>query len=278
LQCSSCHIPGFGNVFPERTDMFSNQQAKALLEKIEWEEGKIISSVEGPYRYRVVVHCSVLGRQKTMFANGEHSYFCYVELLDSKGQWIERGANIVAVLPDGRFIMLVEQRPPHSRYPNRPTIAKIGGQNIDLAQFGLHGSLEFAGGAVKPGEGLKAGFLRELQEETNVENQVAIYYSRCHPINYFGSDIAVQGSLGVVFLSGLSYDKYVPNDGGLVVFALTKDEVEWNIYHGVISSGQAALLEWAFYLEVERARKDPQFDLMLKKAGYLKMEEIQITK
>ena len=258
--------------------MFNNQKAKALLEKIEWEEGKIISVMEGPYRYRIVVLCSILGRKKDLFANGEHPYFCYIELLDSSGQWIQKGVNMVHVLADGRFIMVVEQRPAQSLYQNYPTIAKIAGENINLAHFGSHSSLEFVGGAVNPDEGLKAGFLRELTEETGISNQSAIYYSRRQPIYQTGADIALQQFLGVVFLSGLFYEKYVPTDGGLVVFALTKDEVECNIFSGVIHSGPAAIMPWAFYKEVEQARNDAVFEDKLKAAGYLWIEEIQIIK
>lgn len=55
----------------------NSQQAKDLMLNYEWKEGEYFPIVEGPYRYRVMVHCSLLGRQKAMFANGEHSYFCY---------------------------------------------------------------------------------------------------------------------------------------------------------------------------------------------------------
>jgi 8-oxo-dGTP pyrophosphatase MutT (NUDIX family) len=191
-------------------------QAKELLRTVEWQEDRVVPVVEGPYRYRVVTHCSSKGRQRAMFANGERSYFCYMELLGANGQWIQKGASMVPVLPDGRIIMVVEQRPAQSRYLNRPMVARITGQNVDLSAFGSYSSLEFPGGAVDPGEGLKAGFLRELREETGIADQTAIYYGRRHPIYQTGSDIALQQFLGVVYLSGLSYEKYVPSDGGLV--------------------------------------------------------------
>ena len=108
------------------------QQAKESLCSQVWEEGKIFPMTEGPYRYRVVVHCSSKGRQRSMFANGEHSYFCYVELLSQSGQWIERGVGMVPVLPDGRLIMVVEQRPAQSRYDDRPMIVRIGGKELNL--------------------------------------------------------------------------------------------------------------------------------------------------
>jgi len=256
----------------------NSQEAKELLKTIEWQEGKVVPITEGPYRHRIVAHCAGNGRQRAMFANGEHSYFCYVELLSTNGQWIQKGAGMVPVLPDGRFIMVVEQRPAHGRYLNRPMTAKIDGQSVDLNAFGQHSSLEFPGGAVDPNEGLKAAFLRELQEETGVGNQSAAYYARRHSILPFGSDIALEQYFGVVFLTGLSFERHVTSDGGLTVFALDRDEVDHNIWNGVIRSGQAALLQWAFYKEVERARIDPDFERMLKESGYLAVKKVQIAK
>ena len=209
--------------------MHTREQAKESLLEIEWVDGKIVPVVEGPYRYRVMVHCSFLGRQKAMFSNGEHSYFCYVEVMTGSGQWIERGAGIVPVLPDGRLIMVVEQRPPQGRYLDRPMIAKIAGKSWDLNRFGPYTSLEFPGGGIDPGEGLKASFLRELGEETDIENQSALCYRRLHPTYPFGSDIACQQFLNVVFLSGFYFSKHVANDGGLTVIALTALDVQQNI-------------------------------------------------
>ena len=185
---------------------------------------------------------------------------------------------MVPVLPDGRLIMVVEQRPAHGRYANRPMVAEIQGEQVDLREFGVHSSLEFPGGAIEPGEGLKAGFLRELAEETEVEEQTALYYSCLRPVFVFGSDVAFQNFLGVVFLSGLSHEKHVKTDGGLNVFALTRDEVQRNIWNGVISSGQAALLEWSFYQEVEKLRNDPILEKELIQSGYVRIERVKIVK
>ncbi len=41
--------------------MYAVLDAKVALQQIVWEEGKIIPIAEGPYRYRLVVHCSVHG-------------------------------------------------------------------------------------------------------------------------------------------------------------------------------------------------------------------------
>lgn len=256
----------------------NSQEAKKLLSVVVWEEGKIFPLLEGPYRYRIIVHCSERGRQRALFANGEHSYFCYVEIIDNNGQWIERGVGIVPVLPDGRFIMVVEQRPAQSRYPDCPMVAEVGGKKLNLNIFGEHSSLEFPGGAVDPNEGLKAGFLRELTEETGVEEQEAFYYNCLRPVYPLGSDLCLRQFIGVVFLSGLSYTKKVETDGGLNVLALTQAEVQRNIWKGVIHSGQAAILEWSFYHDVQRVRSDVGFKNRLLDSGYLMIERIKIAK
>ncbi len=256
--------------------MYDKDFARTALREINWVEGAIEPILESPYRYRIVVHCSSRGRQKALFANGEHSYYCYVEIVSDGGQWIKKGANMVPVLPDDRLLMVVEQRPAQKRYQN-PVIAEINGRKVDLREFGDCSSLEFPGGAVEPREGLKAGFLRELIEETGVQEQKARYYGRCHPIYVQGSDLALQSFLGVVFLSGLSYKEYVRTDGGLNVFALTRDEVQRNIWSGVIHSGQAGILQWNFYQEIEALRRDPILEQELVRSGYIRVEDIKIA-
>ena len=83
---------------------------KPLLE-IEWAEGLRVPLPANSYRTRIVICCSSIGRQEALFANGYiGNYFSYIEIL-SKGQWVPRGAIIIPVLPDGRFLMVVEQRP-----------------------------------------------------------------------------------------------------------------------------------------------------------------------
>lgn len=243
--------------------MFESKEALKLIREIGWEPDRIVSIIEGPYRYRIVVHCLPHGRQKAVFADGnEHPYFCYTEIIAGNGKWIERGAAVVPVLPDGRFIMVVEQRPPQWRFPDRPMIARISGRQVDLAQFGPYSSLEFPGGAVDPGEGLKSGFLRELQEESGIENQTALFYRRVHPIYVFGADIPIQQFLGVAVLSGLKYPDRTETDGGLAVLALSEEDVDHNIHTGVIHSGQAALNQWSFWQEVRRARHDSSYKLI----------------
>jgi len=256
--------------------LYSKKKAQTTLRKVSWVEGAVVPILEAPYRYRIVVHCSNRGRQKALFANGEHPYFCYVETVSREGQWEEKSTSVVPVLPDGRLIMVVEQRPAQGRYVNRQTVAEIEGKHVDLRKFGNDSSLEFPGGAVEPNEGLKAGFLRELAEETGVEEQMAICYGRLHPVCSFGSDIALQSFLGVIFLSGFSYKGHVTTDGGLNVLALTRDEVQRNIWNGAIQSGQAALLQWGFYKEVEALRSDPVLEKELIRRGYVYIERVKI--
>lgn len=257
----------------------SSADSKEFLQTIEWKEGERIPILAGPYRHRLIVYCSMTaGRQMAEFSNGEHPYSCYWQLVDSKGRLTPDGIMIVPVLPDGRFIMVVEQRPAQGCFPDRPMIARIGGKDIDLNTFGRDSSLEFPGGTVELDQSLKAGFLSELTDETGVGDQATICYSRCHPIWPFGSDLDRKLFFKVVFLTGLHFEEHVENDGGLNVFALTREEVELNIYKGVIHSGQAVFLDWGFYLEVERARVDENYRRMLMEIGYLSVEEVKISK
>lgn len=254
-----------------------NQEARKLLESFEWEEGKAISLLEGPYRYRIIVQCSSSGREEAQFANGSGRYFCYIEIMAPDGQWVKKGSGIVPILPDGRIIMVVEQRPPQGRYPDRPMIAKINGRDVDLSRFGPCSSLEFPGGAIDPGEGLRSGFLRELVEETGVENQIATFYSRVYPYYPLGSDLALQQYVGVIFLSGLFYEEHAENDGGLHIFVLTEEEVTYNIQAGVIHSVQAAILPWGFYKEIADAKKNAILG-RLERMGYVTEDTVRISR
>lgn len=261
------------------SQMRSSAEVKASLNVEEWQEGRVIYVAVGSYRHRTVIHCTESGRQSAVFADGkEHKFAGYMEIMNGKGEWIRQGAGMVPVLPDGRMLMVVEQRPPQGRFENRPTIAMIGGEKVDLAKFGPHSSLEFPGGAVEPGQGLKAAYLAELVDETGVGEQSAMWYSRTPPVYPFGSDLALQQFLSVVYLSGLKFEPYVADDGGLQVFALTEKEVQENIWGGVICSGQAALLQWAFYQEVKKARVDEVFAQKLFVANYMKASQVQIIK
>ncbi|MEK7074185.1 MAG: NUDIX domain-containing protein [Patescibacteria group bacterium] len=223
------------------------------LQSLDWVEGSHIPLPKSSYRHRIVIACLPSGRQKANFANGKFPYFAYTELLNEKGQRISHGNNIVPVLSDGRFLMIVEQRPILERYPDHQYRAAIGGQTIDL---GLCGSLEFPGGAVETKEDFTASFLRELVEETGIDEQEGILYRRIPPVYSFGSDLALAMFYNVIYLSGFSFPDHVNNDGGLNVYALSRREVEHNIITGAISSGQAALFGWSFYKEVERIHRD----------------------
>ena len=252
-----------------------------VLTEIEWVDGKCVErAIVGSYRHAITVICSKLGRQKAQFANGEYPYFAYIELLGSGGKWITHGTNIVPILPDHRLIMVVEQRPPHGRFAERPRFIELKKGTIDLNDFGPFSSLEFPGGAIEPGESFTAGFLRELQEESGVGEQSATLYRTLRPHYPFGADIALQAFLGVVFLSGLSYTEQVEHDGGLRVLALTEKEVQKNICNGVIASAQAALLGWAFYKEVKEMLGNTRMptESEMVKSGYLAIEHVKIIK
>lgn len=245
-----------------------------------WLKGEHIRIRVGSYRHAITVVCDLAGRQRARFANGDFPYFAYVDLVTPDEQWIRQGTNIVPVLPDGRFIMVIEQRPIVARYPERPKQIELEGRSLSLDDYGPYSSLEFPGGAVNPGESLTSGFLRELREETEVGEQTARVYRRLRPNYPFGCDIALEQFLGVAFLSGVAYSEKVETDGGLTVLALSRSEVERNLRNGVIASGQAALLPWAFYQEVERAREDPHPHLLedLLRCGYLAVEDLKIAK
>ncbi len=268
--------------------MLLAREAKDSLREIVWEEGKEVPVAEGPYRYQIVVLCTFVGRQRAEFANGEHQYYCYLKTV-SGGKWIKEGANIVPVLPDGRLLMVVEQRPAQGR--NRPMVVELGDQDvdspmfspanrgrrrIDLGTIGPYSSLEFPGGGIDPGESLRIGFLRELQQETGIPVQYADCYICNRPVYGFGSDIACKQNLVVAYLSVYSFAPIVETDGGLTVLALTRYELDRCIWTGVICSGQAALLPYGFYAEVARVRRDPDLLGELVEFGYLTVRRLRI--
>ena len=263
---------------PMVAEHVSAEVVKASLVTLHWKEGSQHTVAYGPYRYEVIVHCSSAGRQKAEFANGEHSYFSYVRLVDGKGKWIKQGAaGIVPVLPDGRFLTVIEQRPAQEGCYENNRMMMVAGQLVNLRDFGPYSSLEFPGGAVDPGEGLKAGFLRELVEETSVERQHAMFIRRQPPLYLQGADLALQAFTAIVELSGLSYEKKTDNDGGLHIFALTHDDMIYNIRCGVMVAAQAGLLAWSFYKEVAEARRDGTFDELVK-SGYVTSEVVNICR
>lgn len=254
-----------------------------VLAETTWEEGRVVSLVVGSYRHEVVATCSSAGRQRAQFANGEFPYFAYEELLDGKGQWISHGTNVVPVLPrtsqrEERFLMVVEQRPMLDRYSNVPSMLKIGENELDLRMFGPHSSLEFPGGAVdRKDKTITIGALRELTEETGLQKQMVTIYRRVPPIYPFGSDLALRMFFSVVFLTDDRFAEKVENDGGLRVLALTREEVERNIENGIIASGQAALLGWAFYKEVLFAKTVPSEEGQMIENGYMAVEQVSLV-
>jgi 8-oxo-dGTP pyrophosphatase MutT (NUDIX family) len=225
------------------------------LKEITWKDGKVFERlVVGSYRHAVTIVCSGTGRNKAMFANGEYPYFAYAELMSSKGDWIRQGNNVVPVLPDRRLLMVVEQRPPQSRYETKKDFIK---NDKVVSLPGPYGSLEFPGGAMEPGESVTMGFLRELGPETGIPDQTVEVYRRIPPIHPFGADLALEMFIAVVVLQDRNFSDWVENDGGLHVHALTEKDVRKNFWRGSITSGQSGILGWQFYGEVMGMLESP---------------------
>ena len=239
------------------------------LAQFHWEEGKKIRFSPNSYRTRTVFLCYKGGRQRAQFANGKFPYVSYIELIRSDGSLIFGGIGVVPILPDGRVLMLVEQRPAQGLLES-PSLLRIDDQDIDLRQFGQYSSLEFPGGSFENDGTFTAGFLRELVEETGVTPS-GTFYRRLHPTCDMGSDLAHEKHIGVIYLKGMSYESYTEADGGLHVFAITKKNVERNIRTGVIRSSQAALMEWMFFREVEEMVASKNLD-----DQYVSIEEITL--
>ncbi|MBU6500562.1 MAG: NUDIX domain-containing protein [Patescibacteria group bacterium] len=246
------------------------------LRGVEWQEGKHVRLAVLLYRYAVIVVCSSHGRQKAQFANGVFPYFEYMEIVNMRQDWYKQGNNVVPVLPDGRLLMVIEERPTNERYPER--VSRVILDNGNSFDLGTMKSLEFPGGGIDPGEGITLGILRELGEETEVPDQKVTLYRRVHPIYMFGSDLASANFCSVAYLSELRFEKWVENDGGLRVVALSESEVEYNIETGAISSGQAAIHGWQFYKEVIAAKKNFMLMARLTNNGYLSIEEVSLRK
>lgn len=230
-----------------------------VLAKETWEANKVIPVVQGSHRHRVVVQCSPSGRQSALFTNGEHGITSYVELTRPDGSWTSHGTCIVPVLPDGRLIMIVEQRPAQERLGQSAHFT-MDDHDIDLSRFGPYSSLEFPGGAVdKEDRSFQAGFLRELAEETGAVPSGTVYAIK-NQIYPFGPDISHAMHYAVIYLDGMKFSDSVEADGGLHVFALKPEDVIRNIRSGNIQSGHTVLTSYFFYLEVEKMRHRRQID------------------
>src|SRR3989344_792160 len=221
---------------------------REILKEVIWAEGKVINILNTLYWMTVQVVCSSNGKQKAQFANGEFPFF---EFIVAQSRTLFAG-NTVPVLPDGRILMVLEHRGPNIHYPALPkTITRANVEDINLGSIG---SLESPGGTIEKGEGIKSGLLRELAEETGLRGSTAVLYYRKHPTIVHNATVALGIIHSVIYLpEGADYERYVENDGGLHVFALTEEEIERNIAGGAISSGQAALLGWLLYKTVKGA-------------------------
>ena len=118
--------------------------------------------------------------------------------------------------------------------------------------------------------------MRELAEETGVPSQDAVLYLRGFPEFAMGSDVTVAGFMGVIRLTKGDFQNFTLGDGGLHVMALTPKEIQQNIWRGVIVSGQAALLGWAWYTELETILLTPVLEIDLERIGYLKKQTVHI--
>ena len=186
---------------------------REILKEVIWAEGKVINILNTLYWMTVQVVCSSNGKQKAQFANGEFPFF---EFIVAQSRTLFAG-NTVPVLPDGRILMVLEHRGPNIHYPALPkTITRPNGEDINLGS-------------------------------------IVLYY-RKHPTIVHNATVALGIIHSVIYLpEGADYERYVENDGGLHVFALTEEEIERNIAGGAISSGQAALLGWLLYKTVKGA-------------------------
>lgn len=255
--------------------MITAQVAKQELATIVWEEGKTEPVVSGPYRYQVVIVCSSVGRQKAIFADGcEHNYFAFARIVNGKGEWNGEGGIIVPVLPNGRLLMVVEQRPPAYQFKERGLSDRIflDTGDVPLSSFGPYSSLEFPSGAVEMNEASQSGILRELQEETGAF-PFGQLYRKTHPIVQMVSDVAARDHLAVIFLEGIKYVPHTKDDGGLTILALTPEEVERNIWKGTISSAHAGILPFSFYREIVGASPKRMKEMV--EGGYLIQQEIK---
>lgn len=257
-------------------DLLNSDSWLDILKGIEWKEGKAYDLPRNTYRTQGRITCSYLGRQTADFANGRHNYFAYIGLVRPDGSPIMQGVNVVPVLPDGRILMVVEQRPAHFCFSDQPEefLVNKGGEvkKVDLKQYGAYSTLEFPGGAVESTDSLKIAALRELIEETGIPEQPATLYSRGPKFFPQGADMALEMSQGVVFLNCSKFQDSVTNDGGLRIFALTPEIIRWNIQQGKIRSLQAALFGWYFYEEVTRFINKPDEFL----AGYISSHSVSI--
>jgi hypothetical protein len=255
--------------------MFTQEQAREELRKITWEEGKSVVLLQGPYRHEIVLTCSSDGRKMGVFADGErHKYFCCVRLIGAIGTWHGEGGVVVSALSTSQLLMVIEQRSPLGAFPNRPMILRLRSGDVDLRKFGPYSSVEFPGGSVEVGADLKGDYLHELHEETGAEGAGVVYRKRV-PHYQFVSDVAARDYLAVVYLEGMRYTPKTSNDGGLVVMALWPDEILCNIRNGTIASAHAALLPFAFYREIEEARKAGTIDHLLSE-NYVETGSIRI--
>lgn len=249
-----------------------------ILKNIKWLEGKKVDLPTFSHRYAMTVVCTKAGHLDGKFLNGIRRYAILTTIVRHDGiTRIYDGVIVVPVIPDGRLLMVVNQRPGADFFYDHPRIIRLGKKKVDL---GAYGSLEFPGGGIDKNDkdGITKAFLRELWEETGVAAQKAVMYRRMFPIYPMNSDIIGRMHFAVVYLSSGIFSKYVESDGGLSVLALTPAQIERNIRGGVIASGHAALPAWNFFQEVERLRLNKKLLRKLRDEGYISFRKVAIKK
>lgn len=243
------------------------------LKKHEWVEGKHLAVAAISYRHVLMIACYPQALNKAEFSNGEFPYFAYIAFTNRSRLWNKEGAIIVPVLPDGRLIMIVDRRPSLACYPKNAN-PEFNDKTLVLQSYE---SLEFPGGAIENEEEITCGALRELYEESGVENQKAVLYFCHRPVHTLSSDVAIRGYNAVVFLTQNYFPESTDSDGGLRVVALTVEEVKRNIWRGAIQSGPT-LHAWSFYQEVASATRDQYVMRNMIGCGYLSTKEITIKR
>src|SRR3989344_215274 len=228
---------------------------------VEWTEGKRFEVPLSSYRHALTIVCTHKGRHQGTFTNGTFGYFALVRFTTG-----DEGVGIVPVLPDGRFLMIVEERPAVTSWGERPrTFKRLSGEDINLGEYQ---SLEFPAGGKDAGESPRDAALRELKEETGIPDQTIALY-RMRAVYPMIPDTIMRMHYAVAYLSDEHFAVQVETDGGLAVFAVTEEEIERNIRNGVLADAITVLTGWNFYKTVRDARKNPGTMKCLKEEGYL---------
>lgn len=201
-------------------------------------------------RHQQCFLCTERGKSTAEFSNGSFQYGAFQRLIRPDGSPITDSAGVVAVLPDHRLLVVVEERWSLACYPE-DVVSQIwvDGKLRDMADIApgfKFPSVEFPGGAIDFFDASYAsGALREVFEEAGVT--AGELFLQKHGTMTLGSDMALRARHGVLLLESSEFRPYTTNDGGLHVLALTSNDVERNIIEGRMNSGQAAQSHFFWY-------------------------------